>query len=955
VLHIIETALKDNHPDLVGNSIMLEATEYGLAGIESVRVVNQYFIEGEPSKGDLQKFAREFLADNVLELYSVDTPALPEEKAQVISVGYNPGVMDPVEQSAMEGIKDLGIIGVSGVKTGKKYIFYGNMPKDEVEEFASRFLYNKVVQHIRAEGENPFFKSKPYELKLRTIALEGLSDDELAEMSNRMVLSFSLEEMHVIRDYFRSLGRPPTDCELETIAQTWSEHCYHKTLKAAYDFEGQHYDNLLKETIAKATLELNKTWCVSVFKDNAGIIKFDDEYDVTFKVETHNHPSAIEPYGGAGTGIGGVIRDTLGCGLGAKPIANTDIFCFARPDFPADELPPGVLHPKRLLKGVVAGVRDYGNRMGIPTINGAVHFDDAYLGNPLVYCGSVGFIPKGMEAKAARPGDLIYLIGGRTGRDGIHGATFSSVELTEESEIVSSGAVQIGNPIEEKKVLDALLEARDKRLYNAVTDCGAGGTSSAVGEMGEHIGARAYIERIPLKYEGLSYWEIWISEAQERMVFAVPPGNAVEFEAICRKYEVDATVIGQFTSDKYLTLSYEGTIVCKLEMGFLHDGVPKRHLKATWTRPVHPPEEPPVPGDIGRELLEMLRDPDVASKEWIIRQYDHEVQGGSAVKPLVGYDNGGPSDAAVLRPRLDSQRGIIIANGINVRLGELDPYQMALQSVDEAVRNVICTGGGFDELALLDNFSWGRVTDPERLGELVLACRGCYDASVAYDAPFISGKDSLNNEFKVGDKTIRIPPTLLISAVCVVPDVKRCITMDAKHEDSLLFILGETKTGGGGSLYYKRKNIQGGEVPLLIPTRARQYYEQVHKAISEGLVLSAHDISDGGLGVAAAEMAFAGNMGLMLFLRYVPGNELFERDDLLLFNETPGRILLQVSAANACKFASHFDLEGMSLKMIGLFIEDKEFSITGPKGNELLRFELEELRSAFNTGLGGQL
>jgi phosphoribosylformylglycinamidine synthase len=890
----------------------------------------------------------------VLEFYSVDSPALSEDKAQVISIGYNPGVMDPVEQSAMEGVKDLGIKGVNGIKTGKKYIFYGNMPKDEVEEFASRFLYNKVVQHIRAEGENPFFKPKAYELKVRTIDLEGLNDAELIAMSDRMVLSFNLEEMHVIRDYFRSLGRSPTDCELETIAQTWSEHCYHKTLKASYDFEEQHYEILLKETIARATLELNKPWCVSVFKDNAGVIRFDDEYDVTFKVETHNHPSAIEPYGGAGTGIGGVIRDTLGCGLGAKPIANTDIFCFARPDYPADELPPGVLHPKRLLKGVVAGVRDYGNRMGIPTINGAVHFDDAYLGNPLVYCGSVGLIPKGMDEKEAKPGDLIYLIGGRTGRDGIHGATFSSVELTEESEVVSSGAVQIGNPIEEKKVLDALLEARDRRLYNAVTDCGAGGTSSAVGEMGEHIGARAYIERIPLKYEGLSYWEIWISEAQERMVLAVPPGNAAEFEAICRKYEVEATVIGEFTNDKYLTLSYDGTIVCKLEMGFLHEGVPKRRLKATWTRPAHAGEHPPEPEDIGRELIEMLREPDVASKEWIIRQYDHEVQGGSAVKPLVGYDNGGPSDAAVLRPRLDSRRGIIIANGINVRLGELDPYQMAVQSVDEAVRNVICTGGGFDELALLDNFSWGRVTDPERLGELVLACRGCYDAAMAYDAPFISGKDSLNNEFKVGDKTIRIPPTLLISAVCVVPDVKRCMTMDAKREGSLLYIVGETKTGGGGSLYYKRHNIACGDIPLLIPTRTRQYYNEIHRAILDGLVLSAHDLSDGGLGVATAEMAFAGDFGLTLRLVDVPGSDWFERDDILLFNETAGRILLEVPEAKAKDFEACF--ERMPLGRIGRFgARGGAFIIIGRKGEELLRFQIEELRNAFNAGLGGQL
>lgn len=954
MLHIIETALKDKYPDIVGQNILKEAKEYGLKGVEDIKVVSQYFLDGTPGEDDLNRFALDFLTDDVLEFFSVDSSALPEENSVVISVGYNPGVMDPVGQSAMEGISDLGINRIEDIKTGKKYIFYGNPGETDVREFASGFLYNKVVQHIRAEGESPFFKPKPYKLKLNTIDLEGLSDNELTDMSNRMVLSFNLEEMHTIRDHFSELGRPPTDCELETIAQTWSEHCYHKTFKAAYDFDGNHYENLLKETIARATRELDKPWCVSVFKDNAGIIAFDAEYDITFKVETHNHPSAIEPYGGAGTGIGGVIRDTLGCGLGAKPIANTDIFCFARPDFPSDELPPGVLHPKRLLKGVVSGVRDYGNRMGIPTVNGAVHFDDAYLGNPLVYVGSVGLIPKGMDEKEAKPGDHIYLIGGRTGRDGIHGATFSSVELTEESEVVSSGAVQIGNPIEEKKVLDALLEARDMGLYTAVTDCGAGGTSSAVGEMGTEIGAKAYIDRIPLKYEGLNYWEIWISEAQERMVFAVPPENTAEFEAVCRKHEVEATDIGEFTSDNKLTLYYEGTVVCEMDMDFLHEGIPKRRLLATWTHPELPGGPPPVPENLGDELLSLLRAPDVASKEWIIRQYDHEVQGGSVVKPLVGACNDGPSDAAVIRPRLDSHRGIIIANGINVRLGELDPYQMALQSVDEAVRNVICTGGGFEELALLDNFSWGRVTDPERLGELVLACNGCYDAAMAYDAPFVSGKDSLNNEFKVGDETIRIPPTLLISAVCVIPDVRRCITMDAKEEGNLLYIIGETKVGGGGSLYFRMNDITGGEVPLLVPARAREHYEKIHEAIIQGLVLSAHDLSDGGLGIAAAEMALAGDIGLTVELTNVPGYDKFERDDLLLFNETPGRILVEVHQGMEQKFEALFG--DLPFGLIGKFkARGEPFRITIGDGEELLNVDVSDLRDAFKSGLGGQL
>ena len=582
----------------------------------------------------------------------------------------------------------------------------------------------------------------------------------------------------------------------------------------------RQFENMLRETIFAATEELRgrwgeDDWCVSVFRDNAGVVRFHDEAHLAFKVETHNHPSALEPYGGANTGVGGVIRDIMGTGLGAKPVANTDVFCFAPPETPADSLPPGVLHPRLVMRGVVDGVRDYGNRMGIPTVNGAVCFDERYLGNPLVYCGCLGLIPTDKAEKKPRPGDLIVTIGGRTGRDGIHGATFSSAELTCQSESLSGGAVQIGNAIEEKKVLDAMLAARDRGLYTAVTDCGAGGFSSAVGEMGEDIGAEVDLEKAPVKYAGLSYDEIWISEAQERMVLSVPEGNWGELEELCRSEGVEATVIGRFVPTGQLTLRYEGNTVGELSMDLLHNGRPPVIRQATYTPPRVKELTLPKRDDYTPALLAILAAHNVASKESIIRQYDHEVQGGSVVKPLVGVAMDGPGDAAVLRPILDSPKGVAVSCGINPRYGEHDTYHMAASAIDEAVRNCVAVGADPSRIALLDNFCWGDCEKSETLGSLVRAAIACYDLSIALETPFVSGKDSLNNEFSYTDPegkrhTIAIPPTLLISAVGQIEDVARCVTMDLKRPATSLYQVGLTKDELGGSHLALVAELTGG-------------------------------------------------------------------------------------------------------------------------------------------------
>jgi len=879
----------EGQPDLIGDQVAADTADLGLAENLAVTSARGYLIQASLDRDQVTRIAHELLADRVVErtvVAPVGEEALsrsPGDGRRLVHVLPKPGVMDPVAQSALTAIADFGFQ-AEAVRTLKKY-WVEELPDEKLELLISKILANDAVEQVIV-GPLRFERLEvgaPYEFKLVHVPIREMDDNELARLSLEDQLYLSLPEMRTIRDHYRSLGCDPTDVELETLAQTWSEHCSHKTLAGRIHYRDERgsraFENMLRETIFAATMEIrsrtgDEDWCVSVFEDNAGIVRFDDEYNVVFKVETHNHPSALEPYGGANTGIGGVIRDPMGTGMGAKPIANTDVFCFAPPDTPVDQLPPGVLHPRRVMKGVVAGVRDYGNRMGIPTVNGALYFDPRYLGNPLVYCGNIGLIPRDKSRKEPKPGDLAVAVGGRTGRDGIHGATFSSAELTSESETVSGGAVQIGNAITEKMLLDVLLVARDRGLYNAVTDCGAGGFSSAVGEMGEHIGAEVWLERVPLKYEGLSYTEIWISEAQERMTLAVPPEHWDELSALCASEGVEATVIGQFVPTGRLVLKYDDHQVADLTMDFLHHGQPPVVRDAVYA----PPPVEPLPlvekhtWDYTDELLRVLGSLNVASKHWVIRQYDHEVQGGSVIKPLVGAENDGPGDAAVLRPVLHSRRGIVVACGMNPCYGDLDTYWMAASAIDEAVRNCVAVGADPDRIALLDNFCWGNTDRPETLGSLVRAALACHDVAVALGTPFISGKDSLNNEFRPegSQETISIPPSLLISALGQIDDVRRSVTMDLKEPGNYLYQVGVTKEEVGGSQFALVESLRGGQVPTVDPQVARQTFAAVHKAIDAGLVRACHDMSEGGLAVAAAEMAFAGNLGARLFLAQVP-------------------------------------------------------------------------------------
>ncbi|MCM8814101.1 MAG: phosphoribosylformylglycinamidine synthase subunit PurL [Candidatus Omnitrophica bacterium] len=964
----VEVQYKKKIIDPEGAGILKGIHDLGIRDVCAVRMAQVYLFEGELAEADVARICDVLLCDPVIQEYRFGSLADAKFRQSAgrgihgVEIAYNPGVMDPWEESTSKGIRDLGIKGLSSVKTGKLFLIAGEVSEKQLTTIAEKLLFNKIIQHrVRIEDLERTLnahKEIGYQFKKITAEILGKTPDELTALSKQWQLSLSRDEMVVIQQHFAAQGRNPTDCELETIAQTWSEHCMHKTMRGTIDFtdttkksrKPQRIVNLLKSTIMAATEELNKPWCVSVFRDNAGIVRFDSAQHICFKVETHNHPSALDPYGGAGTGIGGVIRDILGVGLGAKPILNTDVFCFGPPDTPAAALPAGTLHPKRIMKGVVAGVRDYGNRMGIPTANGAVIFDTRYIGNPLVFCGTVGIMPKSASFGKASAGEYVVVIGGRTGRDGIHGATFSSLELSHESETVSNGAVQIGNAITEKKVLDVLLQARDKGYFSAVTDCGAGGLSSAVGEMGAAAGVRVDLEKVPLKYRGLSYTEIWISEAQERMVLAVPPKKLKALLELLARENVDAAVIGRFTETKRLQLFMQGECVGDIDMHFLHKGVPAVVRRAVWKPPRIRPVRRKEPAALTKALCAVLGDLNVCSKEGIIRQYDHEVQGMSVLKPLAGARNDGPQDAAVLRPRPDSARGIAVACGINSRFGEIDPYWMAAAVIEEALRQIVCVGGLLSRTAILDNFSWGNTARPECLGELVRACFGCYDAAVAFDVPFISGKDSLNNEYAAGGRTISIPPTLLISALSVVENVEAVVSADAKRAGNLIYVAGKTYDEMGGSAYFVVQGWRDPALPRVRFAQSRKTLEQVSAAVRAGVVSSCHDCSEGGLAVALAEMAFAGDLGMEVDARKIPQqlSGPARRDDVLLFSESNSRFVLEV-APEKCTELRRW-LRGVPHACIGR-VAGQDFVVSGMDQKPVVRADIQTLRQAWQQPL----
>ena len=910
-----------------------DAHVLGFKQLSTILVQDLYFIEGQLSQEELQQLALKLLTDPVTQCASwteLPTPLSPPEADTVIlEVALRPGVTDPVAEELVRANHQIGLDGVQRAATGQRFILQFDpsvsVRESVTESIAKSLLANNVIQRWTIGEITPSF---PQEVEssgaVEKISVRESSDAQLLNLSKERRAALDLVEMQAIQNYFNTEQRDPTDVEFETIAQTWSEHCVHKTFKALITVEDDTargplstINSLIKTYLKSATDKINAPWVISAFVDNAGIIDFDDEFEISFKVETHNHPSAVEPFGGANTGIGGVIRDVLG--VSAKPIANTDILCFGPQDLDPNLLPEGVLHPRRIRSGVVAGVQDYGNKVGIPTVNGAILYDEGYTANPLVFCGCVGIAPKGKHHKNPQTADRVVVLGGRTGRDGLRGATFSSMTMDAQTGEVSGASVQIGDPITEKGLIDVIVRARDLGLYNDITDCGAGGLSSAVGEMASSIGCVVDLTRVRLKYPGLAPWEIWLSEAQERMVLAVAPDNISALQELCDTFDTELTDIGEFTGKGRLVVRYGEDIVVDMENEFLHDGIPQRLLSAVISKQVNIDDlSTCIPECIPDYLFTLLASPNIASKASVIRIYDHEVQGGTVVKPLTGVEADAPSDAAVIKPiGTQGMKGIVLSNGINPEYGKRDAYKMAWSVMDEAIRNAVAVGADPDRIAVLDNFCWGDPLRPETLGTLVEACRGCHDAALFYGTPFISGKDSLNNEY-LGADGLRhaIPPTLLISAIGIIQDVNQAITMDLKEANNFIYLLGEFPP--------EQKSVPD------VPASTLQVYRALHQAIKNGLVKSAHDLSEGGLAVTAAEMCIGGRLGLNV-----------AETPVVLFAEANGCLLVEVSPMDAPAFEKQ--LANLPFSKIGEVTTEPILKLSE------VEISIEELVRAFNS------
>jgi phosphoribosylformylglycinamidine synthase len=989
----VEIALKNSVRDARGERVKREIEHFLHLTVAEVRTIDVYTVDAALSWEELDQAAAGPLCDPVIQDRSIDRP-LAAGFSWAVEVGFRPGVTDNVGRTAREAIEYLtGKPFQQGeaVYTAVQYLFFGVLNRTDVERIATGLLCNTLIQRFTILSATEFAEEGGFaatvpkvvgetRAEVREIDLE-VSDEELLRISKAGVLALTLEEMLIIQAHYRKpevwaeratvgLGAKPTDVELECLAQTWSEHCKHKIFAGTVQYEDEHgnrqeIQSLFKSFIQRTTKDVReklgeKDFCLSVFKDNAGVIRFNDDWSLVFKVETHNSPSALDPYGGALTGIVGVNRDPFGTGKGARLIFNTDVFCFADPFF-TKPLPSRLLHPRRIYEGVVEGVEHGGNKSGIPTVNGSLVFDERFCGKPLVFCGTAGIMPARINGepsheKTIEPGDIIVMTGGRIGKDGIHGATFSSEELNENSPVT---AVQIGDPITQKRMFDFLIRARDKGLYRFITDNGAGGLSSSIGEMcGEVGGCRLDLAHAPLKYPGLNPWEILISEAQERMSLAVPPDNLQDFLEMAKRFGCEASVLGEFTDTGYFHILYHDKTVAWLPVAFMHEGLPPLQLPAKWTPPKQVEIEVEEKESYNDDLMNLLGSLNICSKESVVRRYDHEVQGGSVVKPFTGVANDGPSDAAVVRPILDSFEGVVVAHGICPRYSDIDTYHMTANAVDEALRNYVAVGGSLDLVAGLDNFCW---CDPVlsdktpdgayKMAQLVRSNQALYDVCMEYNLPLISGKDSMKNDFYDGSVKISIPPTLLFSVIGKIEDARKAVTMDVKRPGDIVYLLGKTGDELGGSEYFALRGAVGNRVPIVDSAKAYRRYQAYHRAVMAGTVASCHDLSDGGLAVAAAESAFAGGYGMTLDLSRVlwKGDTSGQNDATLLFSESASRHLVTVHPEQRDEFEAL--MAGNCFASIGVVSESSALTIAGLSGSIVIKAGLVAMKEVWQKTL----
>ncbi|RJQ28049.1 MAG: phosphoribosylformylglycinamidine synthase subunit PurL [Peptococcaceae bacterium] len=932
----VRVTIKPDIPDPVGEEILYEINHtLHIRSVKKVRCARVFRFEGI-TEDEAIFLAEKLLAEEVFQSCRVNGPVF-EDAATVLEVAYKPGVMNPEVSSLLKAAADLGLAGLIAADASRLYGFYGHgVRAEDIKKITGKLLVNATVERLITEKpETLLIHGAPG--RTAVIPLRNMDDTQLMALS-RDRLFLNLTEMQAIREYFTGIGRDPTDCEVEIIAQTWSEHCVHKTFKAELLVNGRKKEPLLHR-LKEVTESLRHPLVLSAFVDNSGVMEFYEGLAICGKVETHNSPSAIEPYGGAMTGSGGVFRDIMGTGRGAKVVASTDMFCFAPPGTDPADIPSGCLHPHYLLRRVVAGVRDYGNRMGIPTNNGSVHFHPGFRAKPSVIVGAYGILPAALGRKGEpEPGDVALAAGGRTGRDGIHGATFSSGEMTDRTVEVNASAVQIGHAIEEKRLLDAILAVRDKGLIRAITDCGAGGFASAIGEMGAKTGARIALDRAPLKYPGLDPWEILLSESQERMVIAAAPEHAAQIIKICRDFNVEATVLGEFTGAGRFEATYSGETVMDLDMEFLHHGLPQQAREAVWRRPQFAePAKPPVPEDWPALYRRVMGHLNVCSKELIVRQYDHGVQGTNALPPYGGLYGDAPNDAVILAPVPGKPYGMVISHGLNPALNRIDPYYGSLWAAAEAASNAAAAGADPAELMLIDNFIWP-FPDEELLGALDRAVDACVDFARATGMPFISGKDSLSSTYRDSDgKVIKIPPVLCVSAFGRIPDIRKTVSTDFKQAGSRLVLAGYRDAAEmGGSVYYKLAGYAGNNLPKINPANLTKTLKAVHRAVSTGQALACHDISEGGLAAALAEMCFGGNTGAAV---NIPPAEPAAN---FLFNETAGCFLLELDAG--ADAGSIFD--DVPFRVIGETTLEPVISV-GQDGARLFTVTLSELKEAW--------